>query len=64
MDEQKNLLRQEIRQLEKDLAEQEQRIPPHSVRPEHIQELERLEEELARRKEQLQQLGNDRDAPE
>jgi len=64
MNEQKNILRQEIRQLEKDLAEQEQRIPPHSVKPEHIQELERLEEELARRKEQLRLLEADRDASE
>ena len=64
MNEKINILRQEIRQLEKDLAEQEQRIPPHSVKPEHIQELERLEEELVHRKEQLRLLEDDRNSSE
>jgi len=38
-------LRQRIGDLQKRIEDQERRIPPHSVQPEHLQELERLEED-------------------
>lgn len=38
-------LKVQLQELEKKIAEQEKRIPPHSVKPEQILELERLEEE-------------------
>ncbi len=53
-------------QLEKDLVEseerikeQEKRIPPHSVRPHQIEELERLEDERDRILERLKALDAD-----
>jgi len=45
MQERINELRERILDLQKRIEEQERRIPPHSVQPEHLQELERLEEE-------------------
>ena len=38
-------LRVRILDLQERIEDQERRIPPHSVQPEHLQELERLEEE-------------------
>jgi prefoldin subunit 5 len=38
-------LRERIRELQERIREQERRIPPHSVQPVHLRELERLEEE-------------------
>ncbi len=38
-------LRERIVELQQRIEEQERRIPPHSVQPEHLRELERLEEE-------------------
>lgn len=38
-------LKEQFQELEKRIEEQEKRIPPHSVKPEQIMELERLEEE-------------------
>ncbi|MFO8049232.1 MAG: hypothetical protein R6U29_09390 [Desulfosudaceae bacterium] len=57
MDDQKDFLLQKLQQLEKDIAEQEKRLPPHSVKPEHIQELERLEEARDELQKQLRQLA-------
>lgn len=38
-------LQESILDLQQRIEDQELRIPPHSVQPEHMQELERLEEE-------------------
>ncbi|MFP4034817.1 MAG: hypothetical protein ACLFRE_04660 [Desulfovermiculus sp.] len=38
-------LTEQLRELEEKIEEQKKRIPPHSVKPEQIMELERLEEE-------------------
>lgn len=38
-------LTEQLRDLEEKIEEQKKRIPPHSVKPEQIMELERLEEE-------------------
>lgn len=38
-------LKEQLRELEEKIEEQEKRIPPHSVQPEQVMELERLEEE-------------------
>lgn len=42
----------EITELERKIAELKSRIPPHSIPPRMLEELEDLEEELARLKEQ------------
>lgn len=38
-------LKEQLQELEEKLEEQEKRIPPHSVQPEQLMELDRLEEE-------------------
>ncbi len=38
-------LKEQLQELEEKIEEQEKRIPPHSVQPEQVMELERLEEE-------------------
>jgi uncharacterized coiled-coil protein SlyX len=38
-------LQKRLQELEEKIEEQEKRIPPHSVQPEQVIELERLEEE-------------------
>jgi len=40
-----------VRELEEKIAELKRRIPPHSVPPAMLQELEELEEELDKAKE-------------
>lgn len=45
MEERITELRERILDLQQRIEEQERRIPPHSVQPEHMQELERLEDE-------------------
>ncbi|MFP4039212.1 MAG: hypothetical protein ACLFS7_01610 [Desulfosudaceae bacterium] len=56
MEDQKDFLLQKLRQVEEDIAEQEKRLPPHSVKPEQIQELERLEEARDEIQKQLRQM--------
>ena len=54
-------LREQILELQQRIEEQEWRIPPHSVQPEHLRELERLEEErdaLQRELDSLQRSGS------
>ncbi len=43
---------QRVDELEKRIAELRQRIPPHSIPPAMLQELEELEEELERVRQQ------------
>ncbi len=45
MNDQHRELREKILKLDKQIEEQKRRIPPHSVQPSQIIELERLEEE-------------------
>ncbi|MFP4428535.1 MAG: hypothetical protein ACLFPB_04365 [Desulfovermiculus sp.] len=49
-------LKEQLQELEKRIEEQEKRIPPHSVKPEQIMELERLEEERDALQEKLRNL--------
>jgi hypothetical protein len=42
---------QSVRELESKIAELKRRIPPHSIPPAMLQELEELEEELEKAKE-------------
>ncbi len=56
MPDRKEELRDRIRDLDRRIEEQKQRIPPHSAKPEHIQELERLEEEREALQEELDSL--------
>jgi uncharacterized protein YdcH (DUF465 family) len=56
MTDRKEKLRAEIRRLDERIKEQKERIPPHSAKPEHIQELERLEEEREALKDELSSL--------
>lgn len=42
---------QSIRELERKIAELKRRIPPHSIPPAMLQELEELEEELEKARE-------------
>lgn len=61
MQELMNKLRERILELQQRIEEQERRIPPHSVQPEHLQELERLEEErdaIQRELDTLQDQGS------
>ena len=46
-------LENEIRRLEAEVEEQRMRIPPHSVQPAMLMELEELEAKLAERKAEL-----------
>lgn len=59
MADQRQLLKEKIDELDKAIAEQEERIPPHSVQPEHIQKLEDLEEQRQQLMEQLQSLSKE-----
>jgi hypothetical protein len=43
---------QRVEELEKKIAELRRRIPPHSIPPIMLQELEELEEELERARQQ------------
>ncbi|MFO7877249.1 MAG: hypothetical protein R6U55_11785 [Desulfovermiculus sp.] len=49
-------LKEQLKELEKRIEEQEKRIPPHSVKPEQIMELERLEEERDALQQKLRSL--------
>jgi len=40
----------QIKELEKQIDEKKKRIPPHSVKPEMLQQLEELEEQLEKLK--------------
>ena len=44
-----------VHELEKRIAELRRRIPPHSIPPAMLQELEELEEELERAKRQSEE---------
>jgi hypothetical protein len=46
-------LEEEVRRLEADVEEQRLRIPPHSVQPAMLMELEELEAKLAQRRAEL-----------
>ncbi len=56
LNKQSEQLKERIRQLDQQIEEQKKRIPPHSVKPEHIMELERLEEEREALQEKLDSL--------
>ena len=45
--EKREQLRKEIQELKKLLRDREDALPPHSMRPHHIQEIEELEERIA-----------------
>ena len=47
---------QRVRELETKIAELKRRIPPHSVPPSMLEELEELEEQLERAKEKDKKL--------
>ncbi|MDZ7759260.1 MAG: hypothetical protein U5L00_03265 [Desulfovermiculus sp.] len=51
-------LTEQLRELEEKIEEQKKRIPPHSVKPEQIMELERLEEERDDLQAKLRSLKN------
>lgn len=50
-------LKEQLQDLEKRIEEQKKRIPPHSVKPEQIMELERLEDERDALQEKLRNFG-------
>lgn len=56
MNEKHLLLEQRLAEVTAQLRDQEARIPPHSIRPHQIEELERLEEERDRLKKELSEL--------
>ena len=58
MDEGHRELTQKLSELEAKIEEQKKRIPPHSVKPEQIMELERLEEERDQLRKKLRSLGS------
>ncbi len=45
-----------IKELEEKIAELGRRIPPHSVPPKMLQELEELEEQLERAREKMKEI--------
>ena len=49
-------LENEIRELEGKIKEKESILPAHSIKPEMIQELEDLEEELNEKREMLKKM--------
>ena len=52
----REMILEEIRTLEKELAELEKALPPHSVKPAHLLRIEALEETIQAKKEQLTDL--------
>jgi uncharacterized membrane protein len=46
---------QRVKELEKKIAELRRRIPPHSIHPAMLQELEEIEEELERARQALRE---------
>lgn len=56
MQEKRAALQARIQELKELIQEQERRIPPHSVQPQQLQELERLEEEKERLQKELEAL--------
>lgn len=50
-------LEAEIEKLERKIKEKESSLPAHSIKPEMIQELEALEEELNNKKKMLENLS-------
>jgi HAMP domain-containing protein len=46
---------QRVRELESKIAELKRRIPPHSIPPAMLQELEELEEELEKARQALRE---------
>lgn len=59
MDKDKAQLIKDLEDAEERVREQEKRIPPHSVRPHQLMELERLEEERDLIAEKLRQMETD-----
>ena len=51
-------LQEQIKQLDEQIDEQKERIPPHSAKPEQIMELEDLEEKRESLQEELDSLGS------
>jgi len=49
-------LREEMHKLRELLRERESALPAHSVRPQHIQEIEELEEKIAVIKKELEEM--------
>ena len=49
-------LKSNIRRLEEEKAEREAALPVHSVRPHQLLVIEELEEEIERKKEELEKL--------
>ena len=49
-------LKNDIRRLEEEKAEREAALPVHSVRPHQLLVIEELEEEIERKKEELEKL--------
>lgn len=56
MNQRKEELEKKLSDIQERIRDQEARIPPHSVRPHQIQELENLEEERDRLLEELATL--------
>jgi hypothetical protein len=52
-------LRAEILRMEELLRERERALPAHSVRPQHIQEIEALEERIAELERQLSEMSEE-----
>jgi len=48
----------EVHRLEEELRQREEQLPAHSVQPYQLLAIEELEEEIARKKKELEALGN------
>jgi hypothetical protein len=53
-------LREKLRRLEAELAERQAALPRHSLRPHQLLEIERLEEEIAELKAEMEKEGKER----
>jgi len=56
MDDRITQLKQEIEQLKEDKADREKALPAHTIRPNQLLVIEELEEEIERKKEELEAL--------
>jgi hypothetical protein len=52
-------LQEEIRKMKEDRADREAALPAHSIRPHQLLVIEELEEEIARKQKELDQLMQD-----
>jgi hypothetical protein len=50
-------LQEEIRKLKEEKAEREKALPAHSIRPHQLLVIEELEEEIARRQEEVRKCN-------